>query len=175
MIRYIVALFLITSVASAQVVDIPDPNLRAVIAASLGKTADEAITVDEMASIGVLHADDAGIGDLTGLKHATNLLVLNLGDNAVSDLSPLSSLTNLTRLDLYDNEVSDISALSGLTNLTELYLLVNEISDISALADLTNLRQLNLWTNPIADTAPLCILQEKNSSLRLDIPLDCDP
>ena len=44
--------FLVFSVeGSAQVVDIPDPNLRAVIEERLGKRAGAKITVDEMASL----------------------------------------------------------------------------------------------------------------------------
>ena len=39
MIRYIAALFLITGVATAQVVDIADPNLRTAIENALGKGA----------------------------------------------------------------------------------------------------------------------------------------
>ena len=117
MICYIVILFLITSVASAQVVEIPDSNLRAAIASQLGKPADAPITVEEMASLTELEAFEAEIMDLTGLEHATNLTTLDLWWNQVWDISPLSGLTNLTELNLDDNQVSDISPLSGLTNL----------------------------------------------------------
>ena len=52
-------------------VNIPDKNLRAVIADSLGKAPDEAITADEMATLTRLKAPNRGIRDLTGLEFAT--------------------------------------------------------------------------------------------------------
>ena len=147
-----------------QIVDIPDANLRAVIAESLGKASGEAITSDEMSALTRLYAPNKGISDLTGLEFATNLQTLNLGSesvyipalfvsgyvnsNAISDFSALSSLTNLTWLDLDSSGISDpsalVSAISGLPNLQTLELSNNSISDISALSSLTNLTSLNL-------------------------------
>ena len=150
---------------TAQVVNIPDPNLRAAIEAELGKASGAPITVDEMATLTGFAARDANISDLTGLEHATNLRSLGLdgeivGDtrsnsNSVSDLSPLVGLTNLTELWIGDNSILDLSPLMGLTNLTWLTLENNLVSDISAMAGLTNLTELLLDDNNITDISPL--------------------
>ena len=123
--------------------DIPDPNLRAVVETALGKASGAPITVDEMANLTGFAARNANINDLTGLEHAINLKWLGLdgetvggtwnNSNSISDLSPLAGLTNLTQLWIGGNSISDISPLAGLTNLTSLTLEVNRISDISPL------------------------------------------
>ena len=153
--------------AMAQVVDIPDPNLRAKIEEALGKASGATITASDMARLTHLEAGNANISDLTGLEFATNLTELYVGaewveaerewknSNSVSNLSPLAGLTNLTRLGLRDSNISDISPLVGLISLTRLGLRGNNISDISALAGLTNLIWLDLWENTIRDISPL--------------------
>ena len=152
--------------ATAQVVDIPDPNLRAAIEKALGKAPGTTITATEMATLTRLEARNANISDLTGLEFATNLKSLWLdgeevaagtwrNSNSVSDLSPLAGLTNLTELLLDDNNITDISPLSGLTNLTNLGLSINNITNILPLVDLTNLEVLGLWRNSVSDLSPL--------------------
>ena len=151
--------------ATAQVVNIPDPNLRAAVETALGKASGATITAADMATLTRLEAPNANISDLTGLEHATSLTRLGLGgeivgskdvnSNTISDLSPLAGLTNLTSLDLWGNNVSDISATEGLTNLTSLYFGINNISDISPVADLTNLINLGLEGNNISDISPV--------------------
>ncbi len=141
--------------ATAQMVDIPDANLRAAIETTLGKASGATITTADMATLTRLNAQDAEIRDLTGLEFATNLTELNLWDNLISDISPVSGLTNLTELDLWDNSISDISSVSGLTNLTGLNLWGNSISDISPVSGLTNLTGLSLSRNSISDISPV--------------------
>ena len=136
-------------------VNIPDVNLRAVIADSLGKGRDEAITRAEMATLTRLEVQDASISDLTGLQFATNLTVLWLTGNPITDLSALCDLTNLTDLVLFGNAITDISALSNLTNLIHLNLNHNTVSDISVLSNLTNLEWLFLADNAITDISAL--------------------
>ena len=144
--------------APAQV-NIPDANLRAKILAALDKPTDAQLTLADMANLTELDAPRAGISDLTGLQHATNLTTLVLTYNQLSDISALAGLTNLTQLWLNDTErISDISALANLTNLTWLTLSVNQISDISALANLTNLTTLWLVVNQISDISALANL-----------------
>ena len=136
-------------------VNIPDANLRAVIADSLGKGRDEAITRAEMATLTRLEAEGANISDLTGLQFATNLTELWLHDNAITDLSALCDLTKLTDLVLYTNTITDISSLSNLTNLIHLNLNHNRVSDTSVLDNLTNLGYLGLSQNAISDISAL--------------------
>ena len=136
-------------------VNIPDTNLRAVIADSLGKERDEAITREEMASLTRLEAQGANISDLTGMEFATNLTYLWLTGNAITDLSPLCDITNLIDLVLFGNAITDISALANLTNLGHLNLDRNTISDLSVLSNLTNLGDLFLADNAIIDISAL--------------------
>ena len=140
---------------TAQIVNIPDPNLRAAIENKLGKAPGDPITADEMATLTHLEADEAGISDLTGLEHATNLINLGLWKNAVSDLLPLTGLTKLTGLYLGGSSASDLSPLVGLTNLESLFLDGNGISNLSPLTGLTKLTRLALNGNSISDLSAL--------------------
>ena len=148
---------------TAQTVNIPDPNLHAVIEAALDKASDDLITAAEMETLTSLEAGDASISDLTGLEFAINLTGLNLDDNFVSDISSVAGLTTLTWLNLGNNSVSDMSPLAGLTNLSVLYLWGNSASDISPLARLTNLIELGLGNNSISDISPLTELTNLTS------------
>ena len=94
------------SFAVAQVVNIPDANLRARIEGLLSKNAGDAITVADMRTLTLLSAVNADIRDLTGLEHATNLIWLELDNNAISDLTPLIPLTQLAGLYLDNNPLS---------------------------------------------------------------------
>ena len=92
--------------AVAQVVNIPDANLRARIEVLLSKNAGDAITVADMQTLTLLSAVNADIRDLTGLEHATNLIWLELDYNEISDLTPLIPLTQLAGLYLDNNPLS---------------------------------------------------------------------
>ncbi len=140
---------------TAQVVNIPDPNLRAAIEAELGKASGTTITAGEMATLTELNARDASISDLTGLEFATNLITLRLHNNRITDISALSRLTLLRGLFLDNNDIADISALSGLIQLGVLGLGGNRISNISVLSRLTLLIRLRLDRNNITDLSPL--------------------
>ena len=130
--------------ATAEVVNIPDPNLRAAIRKTLNKPTNATITASEMLSLTALSAQSTGVSELTGLEYATNLTQLNLYDNILSDVSALANLTHLTTLTLGGNYISDVSPLTGLTNLTELWLAGSEISDMLPLTRLTNLTKLDI-------------------------------
>ena len=58
--------------ATAQTVDIPDPNLGAAIGITLGKSWGDPITTADMAALTELIALNTSISDLTGLEFATN-------------------------------------------------------------------------------------------------------
>ena len=143
------------TVGSDRTVNIPDANLRAVIADALGKAPNEPITESEMATLTSLDARGQGIRDLTGLEFATNLTVLELRFNSLADVSPLAGLTRLEELTLSANSLADVSPLAGLTNLTHLWLYGNRLTDISPLAGLTRLQLLSLASNSLADVSPL--------------------
>ena len=150
-----------SSQQAAVVVQIPDPNLRALIAETLSKGANAPITVEDMERLREIDAKkDRGIKDLTGLQYATNLVELYLGwysgeGNQVSDLSPVAGLTNLRVLFLHHNPISDLSPVRGLTNLTELMLYDTLISDISPVRGLTNLTRLHFHGTEVTDLSPI--------------------
>ena len=137
------------------VVRIPDPNLRAAIAETLGKNPNAPITVEEMEGLGRLTAENRGIHDLTGLHFATNLNRLYLRGNQVSDLSPLAGLVELHRIDLSKNPVSDMSPLRGLKNLNHLSMNQTLISDISLVRSLPSLTIFGFRGTQVSDLSPL--------------------
>ena len=150
----------------SQVVDIPDPSLRAAITEALHKAPGDAITRAEMQTLGGLQALGGELGgfegqrpeitDLRGIEFAINLKDLYLWNNNITDISPVVSLTHLRTLSLSINAISDISPLANRTApLLMLDLGSNAISDISALANLTNLGMLSLGGNVISDISPL--------------------
>ena len=153
--------FLLTIVlggaAFAQVVDIPDPNLRTAIQDELGHTG---ITQQTLRRLKGLHATERTITNLTGLEFATNTEWLFIGNNEITDLAPLSQMAQLETLHIYSNPISDISSLSTLTNLKYIHAGGCEIADISALAKLSQLTEVNLAWNRITDITSLVNLSE---------------
>ena len=142
-------------IADAQTAHIPDLHLLTVIERSLGKVQGQVISVADMQTLTVLHANDFSITHLTGLEHATNLTELNLSDNKIRDISTIAHLTQLNNLDLGGNRVEDISALGNLTHFTRLILYNNRIKDITPLGELTQLGGLNIAGNDFADISVL--------------------
>ena len=139
----------------AEVVEIPDANLKNVLEQALGINAGVDITKEDLAGLVKLIAEEKKITDLTGLEHCTSLDYLNLAHNQIRDISSLTNLTDLTDLRLYTNRISDISPLANLIWLERLYLNTNEIRDISSLTNLTNLTDLRLPGNKITSIGVL--------------------
>ncbi len=137
---------------------IRDANLRSAIASALGIAPGAAITVEDMARLTRLVADEAGIRDLTGLEAATKLERIELRHNAISDLSPLAGLTLLNNIKLRGNDITDVSPLARLTNVDWLGLEENDITDLSPLEELTKLNGIGISGNPISDVSPLASL-----------------
>ena len=152
--------FVFGSVASAQVVHIPDPNLRAAVreALDIADRPDVQLDASVLRRLTNLNAGVRGISDLTGLEHATSLTTLLLHNNEISDLRALSPLVNLTLLRLHGNQINDLSPLANLTKLSTLLLDSNNITDLGPLANLTRLTTLVLGNNNITDLGPLANL-----------------
>ena len=129
--------FTATAILRSAPVAIPDINLRAKIAETLGKPLDGRLTAADMLTLKTLTANNANILDLTGLQHAANLTTLSFNNNSISNVSPLAGLTKLKRLDLRNNRISDVSPLVRLTQSRgpkgweALYLQGNPLSDTS--------------------------------------------
>ena len=113
---------------------IPDANLRTLIALSLKKAPESPITVEDMAGLTSLDAENnsiTGISNLTGFEFAVNLEFLRVEDGQISDLLPIAGLTKLSNLVLSRNSISDLSPLTGLRNLFRLRIDNNMVSDLS--------------------------------------------
>ena len=141
--------------ATAQVVNIPDANLRTALAEHLGKEEGAQITREELATLTEFHADDRGIRDLTGLEFAVNLVRIELRHNAISNLAPMAGLGALDNIKLRGNNISDITPLAQLVNVEWLGLEENNITDVSPLTRLAKLDGVGLNHNPVSDLAPL--------------------
>ena len=134
---------------------VPDVNLRAAIAETLGKPSGASLKTEDIARLTELVADEQGITDLRGLEYAVKLERIELRHNAISDLSPLSDLVRLNNIKLRGNRITDISPLKGLISVDWLGLEENEIRDVSPLAGLKRLNGLGIEGNPVSDVSPL--------------------
>ena len=149
-------LILVVASANAQIVEIPDPNLRKAITEKLQLPTGAPITQQEMQRLtDHLAASQRQIADLTGLQYATNLRELWMWGNPINDLTPISNLTELRKLDLAGCQVSDLTPLGNLIQLQLLNIGWNKVTDISILANLINLERLRLYGNHIFDYRPL--------------------
>lgn len=85
--------------SNEQAVEIDDPNLRAAINQTLGRSALDALNQGELAQLTSLNIAGQGINDLNGLQYATNLTYLNAENNNISSFSPVSDLAGATILE----------------------------------------------------------------------------
>ena len=146
---------LLGGAAFAQVVNIPDSNLRDAIKQTLNIAPNAALTHDIMSRLIRLNAGERGVSNLEGLEFAENLSWLSVHKSSITDLTPIMDLTRLETLGFWENPVSDITAIAKLSKLQFLDARGCRISDISALANLTQLIDVNLGWNRIKDINPL--------------------
>ena len=166
-------LLLIPLGAAAQNVNIPDPNLRAILNAALEKPANAEITEAEMETLTWIESDDSDVGDLTGLAFATRLEGIRLEGGTISDLSPLSELRRLEQIHFPGHLIEDLSPISTLTRLENLSVDLNVIQDISPIQTLTRLERLNIGHNFIQDFSPIgMLLRLKRISMSRNPPAD---
>ena len=159
MTRYICTIILVLSTlpVCAELVHIPDPNLRAAISEALDGAP---ITRHAIGQLRELAVGEKGITDLTGLEHATNLTFLGIYGNPITDLTPIAGLTKLNTIFMWVTAVSDLTPLANLKQLRHFHASYGgEIVDISPLANLTQLEVINLSGNKIVDISPLANLK----------------
>jgi len=178
-----------TSLVSAQeIVDIPDPELQAVIREALNKPTGD-ITAAEMETLTELDAstfnrgfdDTVPILSLEGLEFANNLEVLNLSghpgaaagwDAAISlvdgDLSALVPLTRLQSIDVSFNQLTEFRFPASFGSLAHLNIQGNPITDSAILGGLTNLITLTGGSSTGMDSfvVPNSLVRLENLSLR---------
>lgn len=176
MFTFCVVFFILPMGTSAQVVNIPDPNLRDAIATTLNKPQGTAITKEEMETLVNLDARDRDITDLTGLAFATNLQVLDLRNNVIGDISELTELSQLNNVQLGENAIINISPLTGKITLENLSIDSNKVSDLSPLAGLINLEVLNIANTEVTDLSPLAgLVRLVDISIHNNRPADLSP
>ena len=93
---------------------IPDRSLAARVRSRLGLGPNANLTKQKVQKLTQLTANDAGIKNLTGLEHATQLRSLSLVGNQISDVSPLAGLENLQVLSISENGLEGTGALFAL-------------------------------------------------------------
>ena len=152
------SLILVVAQSHAQLLEIPDPNLKQAILETLNLPDEIPLTQQEMSRLRNLDAEERDITDLTGLEYAINMRSLRLHRNPIVDISPLVHLTKLEGVHLLGCGIVDLSPLRNLNNLRGVFLGHNQISDIGPLAELTNLTILHLQSNQIVDLSPLANL-----------------
>ena len=139
--------FTVKAILPTSFVQLPDTNLTAKIAETLGKPTDASMTAADMLTLTSLTANNTSISDLTGLQHASNLTTLTLDGNNLSTIDLLTGFTQLTTLSLDNNKLSNIVPLVELAQLETLSLENNNLSDIASLVELTELKTLRLRGN----------------------------
>ncbi|EAD5763165.1 LPXTG cell wall anchor domain-containing protein [Listeria monocytogenes] len=154
--------------ASQDIVNIPDPELKRVLNASIEQAPDADITEAQLAKFKNLSLN-TGITDLTGLEYLKNVEVLQL-DNINASYEPIKSLVNLKTLTINGKNVTSdkIPDLSGLSNLTSLEVTQTSIDNaaLSKFSNIPNLGKLNISENTgitkISNLENLPNLQELN-------------
>ena len=139
--------FTVKAILPTSFVRLPDTNLTAKIAETLGKPTDASMTAADMLTLTSLTANNTNISNLTGLQHASNLTTLTLDGNNLFTIDLLTGLTQLTTLSLDNNKLSNIAPLVELAQLETLSLENNNLSDIASLVELTKLKTLRLRGN----------------------------
>ena len=154
----VTVILLIAQSVSAQVVEIPDPNLERAIREELELSSEVPITQQEMLRLTGFAAEVAQVEDLTGLEYATNLKSLYLRGNPIKDLTPIANLTQLELLHLPGVPIKDLTPIQNLIKLKRLILSHCELTDITPIQNLTALVFANLSVNRIIDINPLANL-----------------
>lgn len=158
--KYLYLILLLSGFVNAQIVNIPDANLKAkllqasptyYIAKNLSgnfftidANADGEIQISEALQVSYLYLREMNISNSTGIESFSNVTELILEKNAISSLNT-TTLTNLTILRIGENNFSSIN-LSPLVNLTQLNCENNQLSFLN-ISTLTNLVIFNCSDN----------------------------
>jgi PKD repeat protein len=132
---------------SAQFVNIPDANFKALLVADLtiNSNGDAEIQLTEAAVYaGSIDASSSAISDLTGIEAFTALTALDCGFNNISTLD-LSYNVSLTTVTCTSNSMSNLNV-TGLTALTTLNCTINNLTCLDLHTN-TSLTSLNCGSN----------------------------
>jgi Leucine-rich repeat (LRR) protein len=165
-IYFFLALFPLGFCTSAQIVNIPDANLKTMLlnatssnpvarnsigwAIAVDTNVDGQIQLSEALNIAELNISTNvfnttnDIHDLTGIEQFTNLKVLNCSGNQIASIN-IAPLTQLQELTANNNLLTNVSV-SGINSLRKLNFNHNQLTTIST-NNLTNLVQLWVYDN----------------------------
>ena len=124
-------------------VDFADAALRARVLVQLGKSADGAVSTDDILTLTALSASARAFLWRWDVAYAP-----------VRRLAGIGAAANLARLHLDGQRIVDISELAGLANLTDVRLAYNRIEDIGPLVANEGLGEgdvIRLQGNPLSD------------------------
>lgn len=135
-----------------------EPLVEQAVRAMLGKTLDDTLTADELASVGALYIVEnmvltsprefyAAISDWYAAGRSTRGNIRTLAD--------LELLPNVREVGVVAQELRDISALSRLRALEKVEFKHNYIHDVTTLSDCPELFSVGLNDNPVEDLSPL--------------------
>ena len=141
------------SSATAQVVNMPDENLAAVVRDTLGLAPNARITRQALQRLTSLDArsyrireitgQEGKISSITGLEHATQLTELTLIFHQIQDIAPLAGLTQLKVLEIAGNPINNFQPLAKLRQIQSLSVSAKRVRDLHQhIVDLTRLKFL---------------------------------
>lgn len=130
-------------------VDIPDAQFRAYLAAEFDTNSDGILTPQEAASVTSIWCSSRQISSLQGIELFTNLTILDCSFNEITELPQLPS--KLTTLNCSSNNIAELTNLP--TTLTTLKCAYNDLSsfDFSKLTTLKNLEELDCSSNNLVE------------------------
>jgi uncharacterized repeat protein (TIGR01451 family) len=137
-------LILISGLASAQIVNIPDANFKAKLL-----EADVSNVIARDNNYNSIRIDSNNDGEID-FSEANNVYHLNVGSSNITNIEGINAFVNLYNLSCTDNELSFVNILS-LVNLNYFNCSSNQISDSNNIIVPNNLQKLllrnNLFTN----------------------------
>ena len=158
------------SVAFAEVVHIPDSNLRMAVHEALNVATDLPLDRTDLTRLTRLNAYERGVTNLSGLEFAQSLEHLSIWGNPISDLAPIASLRKLKGLNAAKCQIGNLVPLSYLPRLEWVDLRENQIVDVEPLATLSELKWINLDHNHIVNVEPLALCPRLDSLHILNNP-----
>ncbi|SRX52625.1 T9SS type A sorting domain-containing protein [Aequorivita sp. CIP111184] len=165
-IYYIITLFLLSSIAQAQIVNIPDANFKNALlnhSPIIDTNGDGEIQVTEAEATLIITIEHKGIQSLNGIQSFVNLEDLNCHDNSLTVLD-ISQNQNLKKLRCSWNQLTNLDISQNL-NLELLVCYHNELTNIDVTQH-PNLEELWVSINPLTS-----LDVTHNSSLK---KLHCD-
>lgn len=130
-------------------VDIPDAQFRAYLAAEFDTNSDGILTPEEASLVTTIKCPSRQISSLQGIELFTNLTELDCSYNKITELPQLPP--KITTLDCSSNNITELSNLP--TALTTLRCALNDLSsfDFSKLSTLKNLEELDCSFNKMKE------------------------